>query len=238
MKRDQLTKDLFIYQGEKSFRYGIDAVLLAYFAKGLQGKVMDLGTGTGILPLLLASQPSITQIHGLELQEDALDLARASVRDNRLQEKIKLHQGDLMDIQKQFSKENFDGLVTNPPYFKRGHSLSCEDLPRALARSEMAMTLEGLVEAASYLLKPKAALYLIYRPRRLPELLAELLKKKLEPKRMRFVHPEKGKEANLVLLEARKGAGAHCRIETPLFVYEKEEYTPEIYAIYEELSMR
>lgn len=238
MQRDQLTEKLFIYQGKDSFRYGIDAVLLAHFSKELRGKVLDLGTGTGILPLLLSSKEEIQEIYGLELQEEALRLARASVKDNHLEEKVVLHQGNLMEVDKHFEKESFHGVLTNPPYFKKGHSLSCEDLPRALARSEVAMDLDGLLKGVSYVLKEKAPFYMIYRPRRLPELLSLLTKYKLEPKRMRFVHPRRGKEANLLLLEARKKAGAHCKVEAPLFVYEEKNYTEEILSIYEELSMR
>ena len=238
MQRDQLTEKLFIYQGKDNFRYGIDAVLLAHFAKDLRGKVLDLGTGTGILPLLLSSKKEIEEIHGLELQEEALSLARASVQDNLLEEKIFLHRGNLMEVEEHFEKESFQGVISNPPYFKRGHSLSCDDLPRALARGEVAMDLDGLLKGVSYVLKEKAPFYMIYRPRRLPELLSLLTKYKLEPKRMRFVHPRQGKEANLLLLEARKKAGAHCKVEAPLFVYEEQNYTKDILAIYEELSMR
>lgn len=238
MEKDKLTEKLFIYQGKNTFRYGIDAVLLAHFAGGLKGRVVDLGTGTGILPLLLSTSRSISEIHGVELQVEALTYARASIRDNGLEDRIYLHQGDLMEIHHLFERETMDGVISNPPYFRKGHSLICDDLPRALARSEVAMSLEGLIQAADYLLRPKAPFYMIYRPRRLPELLSLLVKHKLEPKRLRFVHPRKGKDANLVLVEARKAGGAHCHIEPPLFVYEEDDYTEEILSIYKELSMR
>lgn len=237
MQKDKLTEDLFIYQNDKLFRYGIDAVLLAHFGRNLRGRVIDIGTGTGILPLLLSPSKKISEIVGLELQEEALELARRSVEENGLQEKIQLISGDLMKIDELFIRESFDGLLCNPPYFEKGHGLTCKDKARNLSRSEEAMTLEGLLRAMNYLLKPKAPLYMIYRPRRLGELLRGLTEFDLEPKTLRFVHPRPNKEANLFLLEAVKGGGRQCRVLEPLFVYDALGYSAQTLSIYEEMRM-
>lgn len=237
MKKDKLRDNLFIYQREDLFRYGIDAVLLAHFSMGLKGKVLDLGTGSGIIPLLLSTSPGIEQLTGLEYQKEALELAKKSVVDNGLTDRVTLVHGDLMKIEEYFEKESFTGLVSNPPYFEKGHGLSCQDLPREISRSEKVMDLEGLIRASSYLLRPKSPINLIYRPRRLAQLISLLTNYGLEPKTLRMVHPRRGKEANLVLLEAIKGGGRQLRILDPLFVYEEGDYSKETLKIYEELRM-
>lgn len=237
MQKDKLTDNLFIYQNKELFRYGIDAVLLAHFALKLQGRVVDLGTGTGILPLLLSGSEKISKIVGLEVQEEALELARKSIDDNGLSSKIELLNGDFMEAENLFERESFDGLICNPPYFEKGHGIPCKDRARKISRSEEIMTLEGLLKAMVYLLKPKAPVYMIYRPRRLAELLHGLVKFDLEPKTLRFIHPRKENEANLLLVEAIKHGGKQCRVLEPLFVYEKEGYSKETLKIYEELRM-
>lgn len=237
MTRDKLRENLFIYQNDQVFRYGVDAVLLAHFALNLKGRVLDLGTGTGIIPLLLSSQDQIDELVGLEYQEEALELARMSVKDNGLEEKISLVQGDMMAIEDYFERESFTGLVTNPPYFERGHGLSCKDIAREISRSEKTMDLEGLIRAAAYLLKPRSPFYIIYRPRRLAQLIGLLLDYGLEPKTLRMVHPRQGKEANLVLLEAIKGGGRQLKVLDPLFVYDGDDYSDKTQRIYRELMM-
>ena len=237
MQKDKLRDDLFIYQNKELFRYGIDAVVLAHFGLKLQGRVADLGTGTGILPLLLSGSEKILEIVGLEVQKEALELARCSVEDNGLSDKIKLIEGDFMKVEGLFPRESFDGIICNPPYFEKGHGIQCKDRARMISRSEEIMTLEGLLGAMAYLLKSRAPVYMIYRPRRLAELLQSLVRFDLEPKTLRFIHPRKGKEANLFLLEAVKNGGRQCRVLEPLFVYEKDGYSPETLKIYEELRM-
>lgn len=237
MQKDKLTDKLFIYQNKEHFRYGIDAVLLAHFALELEGRVLDLGSGTGILPLLLSGLDSLSEIVGLELQKEALELAKKSVQDNGLSNKITLVQGDLMEIEDLFSRESFDGLICNPPYFEKNHGLACKDRARTISRSEEAMTLDGLLKAAAYLLKPRAPIYMIYRPRRLPELVHGLISHRLEPKTMRFIHPRKKEEANLLLVKAIKYGGRQCKVLDPLFVYDKKEYSAQTLAVYEKLRM-
>ncbi len=237
MQKDKLRDNLFIYQNKELFRYGIDAVVLAHFGLKLQGRVADLGTGTGILPLLLSGSEKILEIVGLEVQKEALELARCSVEDNGLSDKIKLIEGDFMKVEGLFPRESFDGIICNPPYFEKGHGIQCKDRARMISRSEEIMTLEGLLGAMAYLLKSRAPVYMIYRPRRLAELLQSLVRFDLEPKTLRFIHPRKGKEANLFLLEAVKNGGRQCRVLEPLFVYEKDGYSPETLKIYEELRM-
>lgn len=237
MQRDKLREDLFIYQKEDVFRYGIDAVLLAHFSLGLRGKIIDLGTGTGIIPLLLSAQEKIDVIYGLEYQKEAWELAKKSVEDNGLSSRLEILRGDMMEIDKLFSRESFSGVISNPPYFEKGHGLDCKDRARIISRSEETMDLEGLIKAASYLLKVRAPFYMIYRPRRLVQLLSLMASGGLEPKTLRFVHPRRGAPANLVLVEAIKGGGRQCRVMDPLFVYEGASYSGETLKIYEELRM-
>ncbi len=237
MQRDKLTEDLFIYQSDSVFRYGIDAVLLAHFSLAMAGEVIDLGTGTGIIPLLLSSSSRISRITGLEYQSQASDLAKKSIRDNGLEDRVEIIEGDFMEIDRLFARGSFSGVVSNPPYFEKGHGLACKDRARIISRSEEVMDLRGLVEAASYLLKPKSPFYLIYRPRRLVQLLHLLAEYGLEPKTLRFVHPRRGSEANLVLVEAIRSGGRQCRVLDPLFVYEATSYSQEILDIYESLRM-
>ncbi|NLY37548.1 MAG: hypothetical protein GX046_10020 [Tissierellia bacterium] len=142
-----------------------------------------------------------------------------------------------MKVEGLFPRESFDGIICNPPYFEKGHGIQCKDRARMISRSEEIMTLEGLLGAMAYLLKSRAPVYMIYRPRRLAELLQSLVRFDLEPKTLRFIHPRKGKEANLFLLEAVKNGGRQCRVLEPLFVYEKDGYSPETLKIYEELRM-
>ena len=224
----------YIIQNEKKFCFGMDAVLLSGFARVKQGeKVLDLGTGTGIIPILLEAKTEGEHFSALEIQEESVDMARRSVAYNGLEEKIDVVCGDIKEASKIFGAAKFDVVTCNPPYMNDQHGLKNPDLPKAIARHEVLCTLEDVVREAAKVLKVNGRFYMVHRPFRLVEIINTLSKYKLEAKRMRFVHPYIDKEPNMVLIEAVKGGKSMIKIENPLIVYkEPNVYEDEIYKIY------
>lgn len=227
-------KDYKIIQNPEKFCFGIDAVLLSGFAKVKEGqKVLDLGTGTGIIPILLEAKTEAAHLTGLEIQEESADMARRSVDYNGLTEKISIVTGDIKEAGSLFGAASFDVITCNPPYMIGGHGLQNPSMPKTIARHEVLCTFEDIAAQASALLVPGGNFYLVHRPFRLAEIITRLVNHKLEPKRIRFVHPYVDKEPNMVLIEAKKGARPRVTVEKPLIVYKAPgEYTDEIYDIY------
>jgi len=223
-----------IIQNADKFCFGIDAVLLSGFAEVKDGaKVLDLGTGTGIIPILMEAKTNAAHLTGLEIQEESAEMASRSVSYNKLEEKISIVQGDIKEASLIFGAASFDVVTTNPPYMTGNHGLVNPNLPKAIARHEIHCTLDDVVREAAKVLKVKGKLYMVHRPFRLVEIINTLTKYKLEPKRIRFVHPYKDKEPNMVLIEAVKGGGSMVKVESPLIVYEAPNvYTKEILKIY------
>ena len=223
-----------IIQHKDKFCFGMDAVILSGFATVSEGeKVVDLGTGTGIIPILLEAKTEGSHFTGLEIQAEMAEMASRSVALNRLEEKVSIVQGDIKEVPTLFEKASFDVVTTNPPYMNDSHGLKNPDLPKAIARHEVLCNLEDVVRAAASALRPGGRLYMVHRPRRLIEILMAMKSQKLEPKRMKFVHPFADKEANMVLIEAVRGGGALMTVEKPIIVYkEPGVYTDEIYDIY------
>lgn len=223
-----------IIQNPEKFCFGIDAVLLSGFVNVKSGaKVLDLGTGTGIIPILVEAKTKASHLTALELQEESVDMARRSVKLNDLEDKISIVQGDIKEASHLFDGASFDVITTNPPYMTENHGLMNPDMPKAIARHEIHCTLEDVVRESSKLLKVSGKFFMVHRPYRLVEIITTLAKYKLEPKRIRFVHPYKDKEPNMVLIEAVKGGKSRVTIEPPLIVYEDVNvYTKEIYEIY------
>ncbi|MDF2820584.1 MAG: Methyltransferase type 11 [Clostridiales bacterium] len=220
-----------IIQNPNKFCFGIDAVLLSGYAKVKENEVaIDLGTGTGIIPILLEAKTCGKHFTGLEIQPESANMAARSVRYNQLEDKINIVEGDIKNASEIFGLSSFDVVTTNPPYMNDCHGLKNPELPKAIARHEVLCTLEDVIRESTRLLKSNGRLYMIHRPHRLVEIFETMRKYKLEPKRMKLVYPFVNKEPNMVLIEAIRGGRPMLKVESPLIVYkEKGIYTDEIY---------
>lgn len=225
---------LQIIQKTDGFCFGMDAVLLSGFASAKPGeRVLDLGTGTGIIPLLLSAKTKGESFVGLEIQEEMAEMAARSVALNGLEKKIKIVHGDIKEAGRIFGGASFDVITTNPPYMNDAHGLKNPTEAKAISRHEVLCTLEDVIREGTYVLKPGGRMYMVHRPHRLIEIIETMKRYKLEPKRMKFVHPFSDREANMVLLEAVRGGGSWMKVEAPVVVYkEPGVYTEEIYRIY------
>ena len=232
---DELQRNGYqIIQNENGFCFGMDAVLLSGFAKVKRSEnALDLGTGTGIIPILLEAKTEGRHFIGLEIQETSADMAQRSVCLNDLNEKVEIVRGDIKEAADLFGKASFDVVTSNPPYMTGQHGLVNPDMPKAVARHEILCTLEDVIGQASALLKENGRFYMVHRPFRLAEIMVTMSRYRLEPKRMKLVYPFVDKEPNMVLIEGLKGGRPRVTVEKPLIVYEKPGvYTSEIYDIY------
>lgn len=232
---DDLHRNGFqIIQNEKLFCFGMDAVLLSGFAKVKeQGTALDLGTGTGIIPILLAAKTQGRHFTGLEISPTSADMAARSVLLNDLQERVEIVRGDIKEAGELFAPASFDTVTSNPPYMIGQHGLVNPDLEKAAARHEILCTLEDVVRAAAKLVRPGGSFFLVHRPFRLAEIICTMVKYSLEPKRMQLVYPYVDREPNMVLIEAVRGGKPRMTVEKPLIVYrEPGVYMPEITEIY------
>jgi tRNA1Val (adenine37-N6)-methyltransferase len=223
-----------IIQNPEKFCFGMDAVLLSGFVKVKAGaKVLDMGTGTGIIPILLEAKTDASHITALEIQEESADMARRSVALNGLSDKIEIVTGDIKEAADIFDLSSFDAITCNPPYMIGQHGLTNPDAPKAIARHEILCTLEDVVRNASRLLKPGGSFFMVHRPFRLAEIINVMTSYKLEPKRMQLVYPYVDKEPNMVLIEGCRGGKPRMTVEKPLIVYKAPNvYTDEIYDVY------
>lgn len=223
-----------IIQNPARFCFGMDAVLLSGFASALEGeKVLDLGTGTGIIPILMAAKTPADHLTGLEIQEESADMARRSVAYNDLEDRIDIVTGDIKDASNLFGASSFDIITTNPPYMIADHGLVNPDEAKALARHEIKCTLEDVISQSAKVLRPGGRFFMVHRPFRLSEIFTLMITYKLEPKRMRMVYPYVDAEPNMVLIEGVRGGKPRLSVEKPLIVYkERGKYTDEIYDIY------
>ena len=231
---DDLQNGFYVIQDPQKFCFGMDAVLLSGFAKVKKGEqALDMGTGTGIIPILLQDRTEGEYFTGLEIQEECAEMADRSVRYNDLQDKIQIVQGDIREAAGIFGAASFHVVTCNPPYMIGQHGLTNPHLPKAIARHEILCNFDDIAHQASKVLKDKGRFYLVHRPFRLVELLATLTKYKLEPKRMQLVYPYIDKEPNMVLIEACKGGNSRITVERPLIVYERPGvYTEDILRLY------
>lgn len=223
-----------IIQNKDGFCFGIDAVLLSSFVVAdKDDKVIDLGTGTGIIPILVEAKKEPLHLTGLEIQKEVYDMACRSVKYNNLEDKIDIVNGDIKEASKIFGKGKFDVVTTNPPYMVNSSGLKNPNMKKAISRHEILCNLEDVIREASYLLKQKGRIYMIHRPSRISSIICTLNTYKLMPKRIRFIHSYVDSEATMVMIEAVKGMGEFIKVMPPLVVYEKNgEYTEEVKRIY------
>ena len=223
-----------IIQRTDGFCFGMDAVLLSGFAMVKKGeRALDLGTGTGIIPILLEAKTEGEHFSALEIQREVADMARRSVSLNGLEEKIQIVEGDIREASQIFGAASFDVVTSNPPYMNDAHGLKNPDLPKAIARHEVLCTLDDVVREASRVLKAGGRFYMVHRPHRLAEIITVLRGYKLEPKRMKMVHPFADRDANMVLIEAVRGGGVFLKMEAPVIVFkEPGVYADEIRDVY------
>jgi len=223
-----------VIQEEKRFCFGIDAMLLADFAKIRRNeKISDLGTGTGIIPILLSAKNNTIHIDALEIQPESADMARRSVKLNGLEDRINIVEGDIKKASEYFEKNTYDVVTSNPPYMIAEHGEGNGNDEKTIARHEVLCNLDDVVRSASELLKSQGRFYMIHKPFRLAEIMSVMMKYKLEPKRMRLCYPYVDKEPTMVLIEGVKCAKSRITVEAPLIVYEKTgDYTKEIQEIY------
>lgn len=223
-----------IIQRTDGFCFGMDAVLLSGFARvGPGEQALDLGTGTGIIPILLEAKTEGRRFIGLEIQEQVADMARRSVALNHLEEKIQIVTGDIKEAERMFPLASFDVVTSNPPYMNDAHGLKNPGEMKAISRHEVLCTLEDVIRTAARLVRPGGRFYLVHRPHRLIEIITMLTKYKLEPKRIKFVHPFIHREANMVLIEAVRGGRSMVKVEKPVIVFQEPGvYSDEIRQVY------
>lgn len=219
-----------IIQHPGKFCFGMDAVLLANFACVKKNeRVLDLGTGTGIIPILLSAKTEGESFVALEIQEESADMARRSVMHNHLEDKIEIVTGDIKEAASIFGPVSFDVITINPPYMIGQHGIVNPSDAKAIARHEVLCTLEDILRESARLLKPKGRFYMVHRPFRLAEILTKMVQVGIEPKRMKMIHPFIDKEPNMVLIEGLRGGNSRMTIDPPLVVYkEVGVYTDEL----------
>lgn len=228
-------KKLKIIQNKKGFCFGIDSILLSDFAKEIKkdAKVIDLGTGTGIIATLLCEKTKLKKIIGIEKQKEVSEMAQKSIKLNQLENKFEIINEDIINIEKILEKNNFDAIVTNPPYKKKGTGIENEEKKKIISRHETTATLEDFIKISKNLLKDKGEFYMVHRPDRLVDILNNMRKYKIEPKILRFVFSNKNSEPKLILIKGIKNAKPFLKVENNLYIYDDEGiYTKEIEEIY------
>lgn len=225
---------LNLIQKIDGFKFGVDAVLLSDFANiKKKHRVIDLCTGTGIIPFLVYGKYEPKEIYGLEIQNDMVDMAKRSVKLNSLDEKIFFVNEDLKNATYLKQLEKFDVVTVNPPYKLNNAGIVNPSDKLAIARHEVLCNLEDVISASRVLLKDNGRLFIVHRPERLADIFTLMRKYKIEPKRVKMVHPKIGKAPNIVLVEGQRDGGAYLKWEAPLYVYDDSgKYTKEIDLIY------
>jgi len=231
---DLQLKGLRLIQKRDTFRFGVDAVLLSNFARIKKTfRVIDLCTGTGIVPFLIMGKFSPKEIYGIEIQDEMVEMAQRSSELNELEKTVKFFNKDLRDIDFLKSLGKFDVLTVNPPYKLNNSGIVNSSDKLAIARHEVMCNLEDVIVAARVLLKDNGRLYIVHRPERLADIITLMRKYKIEPKRIRMVHPNTKKAPNIVLVEGQRDGGKFLKWEPPLYVYKDQGgYTDEIDLIY------
>ena len=226
---------LKIIQNKDEFCFGIDSVLLSDFSRDLpkNATALDLGTGTGILGILLCGKTNLSKIYGIEIQKDVADMAKRSIELNNLSNKFEIINENIKNLSNHFQNDSFDAIISNPPYKKDNCGIKNESETKLISRHEITASLEDFISISSKLLKNNCSLYMVHRPERLSDLFYLLKKYKLEPKKLRIVQSYYDSKPKLILVKATKNAKSFLNIEKPLIIYNKDgSYTDEIYEIY------
>lgn len=234
-------KNLKIIQNKNNFCFGIDSVILSDFAKNIKKDsiVLDLGTGTGIIGILLCEKTKLKHITGIEIQKEVADMAGRSIKLNKLENKFKILNEDIKEINKIFKKESIDAIVTNPPYKKKDTGIKNLNEIHLISKHEIKCELEDIIKISSELLKNNGEYYMVHRPDRLADIIYLLRKYKLEPKNISFVYPNIEKEPNLILIKAIKNAKPFLKISKPIIIYKNNgKYTNQILEIYNKKEKR
>lgn len=228
-------KGLKIIQNTKGFCFGIDAVLLSDFARNIRKNsiVLDLCSGTGIVAILLEAKTEVKKIYAVEIQDEIADMSKRSIDLNKQSEKIEVINDNLKNIDKYFAKESIDVVTVNPPYKKAGSGVINELDTKTISRHEVLCTLDDIINKSQVVLKTGGSFFMVHRVERLVDIFYLMRKRNIEPKRVRFVHPEEGKAPNLVLVQGVKGGKSFLKVEDPIYVYDKDgRYTCTIMDIY------
>ena len=231
-------KDLKIIQNKDGFCFGIDSVLLSDFAKGISkgAKVIDLGTGTGILPILISTKTINTNFVGVEIQQEVAEMAERSIKLNNLQNRIEILNLNILNLKEKYKKGSFDVIVTNPPYKKINTGIVNENDKKLISRHEITASLKDFIDISSYLLKDFGEFYMVHRPERLVDILSLMREKNIEPKKAKFVYPNKNKKTNMVLIKGVNKGRPFLEFEDNLYVYDDNgNYTNEILKIYNKI---
>lgn len=234
---DLQCKGLKIIQNEKGFCFGIDSVLLSEYAKEIKKDsiIVDIGTGTGIIGILLCGKAEPKKVYGIEVQEDVADMANRSIKLNDLEDKFKVINADIKNVIRDniIEKNTVDAITINPPYKEKNTGVINEADSKIISRHETTATLSDFIEISSKLLKDRGSIYIVHKTERLVDIISKMREYKLEPKRIRFIHPKEGADANLVLIKGIKGANKFLKIDKPLYVYEQNgNYSKEILEVY------
>lgn len=221
--------DLRIIQAQRGFRFTIDPILLAGFAQiKLHERWMDLGCGSGVLPLLLAKREETIRITGVEIERDCAERAMRNVMLNGLERQIHIVHDDLRNLRSATAPQSFDVIITNPPYRRPESGRISSGKDRSIARHELNGCIDDFLQISRYLLKNGGRFYVIYLAERLSELLGKMSANKIEAKRLRVIHSQQGGAANLVLVEGRRSGRPGLTIDAPLFLYDRGDYTEEV----------
>jgi tRNA1(Val) A37 N6-methylase TrmN6 len=231
---DDLQNGFFLIQKKSGFKFGVDAILLADFAKDAPSKMtLDLCTGTGIVPILLSAKTKTPKICGLEIQSEIAEMAARSVKHNKLTERVFIECGDLKNASEIYGKNVFDKITCNPPYMKGGAGFTNDIDTKTISRHEVMCSLDDVIRTSSQLLVPKGRFFMVHRPTRLADIMCTMRKYRIEPKKLRFVHPAPTKAANMVLVEGMSMGGEELKMLPPLYVYNYDgTYSDEINEIY------
>lgn len=228
-------KNLKIIQQKDGFCFGIDSVLLSDFAKNIRNnsRVIDLGTGTGIISILLCGKTKLKNIIGVEVQEEVYNMAKKSIHLNNLENKFEVINENLINLEKIYGKNSFDVVVTNPPYKKKDTGIINENEKKKISRHEITATLEDFIKITNTILKDKGEFYMVHRPERIVDIISLMRKYKIEPKEIRFVSSYIDKEPKMVLIKGVKNGQPFAKITNSLYIYEKDgSYSKEIKEIY------